>query len=271
MDSDRHGTNVTTKERRKELFTRWLQYGAVLAFLIGLVALSWWFAAWREDEQPAVAIGAGLVSIFAAFGALFFVLPHAVIGRRFGEEFIPIPGRYGPGHGAEFSQEVGSAAQRLSLALLLIGWFLLTCSVLLAITGSLIGHVDGKGKNEEILANTVVAGLLENPGLLCSTLAVIGAALGWQCLDRSQSATRLASIANLAIASSHLDDGDLRAFRTCIRAKSAWLEGRLNTERLEGMTRLLGAVDDPDDPGASDSGAAEKSERVTRNGGVSGS
>ncbi|MEM9380093.1 MAG: hypothetical protein AAGB93_09120 [Planctomycetota bacterium] len=274
MTKERPRSDGTQLESGKDAATRWFQYFAVLVFFVLLVVLAWWFDGQRTSEQPAVTILAGLVTVFAAFGVLFYVLPHIVIGRRFGEEFVPVPERYGEGAGVEFSREVAGAAQRLSLALILIGWFLLTCSVLLAITGSLIPPMEVGADGSGPWTDTIVTALLKSPGLLCSTLAVVGAALGWQCIDRSHSATRLASVANRAIGSIRSRHHDYKAFELSVEAKSIWLEGRMNTEHVDRLSGLLGRGEETprqEPRPATPSSRSESGMEATRNGGPQGS
>lgn len=270
MREQRHGPNDAPAESGGDAWTRWAQYFAVLVFFVLLVVVAWWLEGRRTSEQPAVTILAGLVTVFAAFGALFYVLPHVVIGRRFGEEFVPVPERYAEGAGVEFAREVAGAAQRLSLALILIGWFLLTCSVLLAITGSLIPPIDVGPDGQGPWTDTIVTALLKSPGLLCSTLAVVGAALGWQCIDRSHSATRLASVAHRAIGSIRSLEHDYEAFRLSVEAKSIWLEGRMNTEQVQMLNGLLGRGEEPPRRAVGPAPPARRPEvgvDTTRNGG----
>ncbi|MFT6407721.1 MAG: hypothetical protein ACJAQ6_001135 [Arenicella sp.] len=111
-------------------------------------------------------------------------------------------------------------------------WLFVVFGALLAIGGSILGS------KETIVASTSIWDQLAvQRWLLCSTLAIVLAGLGWQVLDRASAATKVASISTHAIliASTNKEqnaNSDLDAYNACIKAKTAWLDGRMNNDRL---------------------------------------
>ncbi|MBU1342254.1 MAG: hypothetical protein KKE44_04150 [Proteobacteria bacterium] len=151
---------------------------------------------------------------------------------------VPHPPPYEEGKGLAYAQELAENTQALSFTLTLAGWLFVMLSGLLAIFGSVLGSIkpDSLGFWEIILSQR---------GLICSALAVMFAGIGWQVLDRASAATKVTSIATKAILLASTPDGgnpkngDISAYQACVNAKSSWLEGRMNYERLENIVGQL--------------------------------
>ena len=151
---------------------------------------------------------------------------------------VPHPPEYNQGEGLKYAQDLAKKTQGLSFTLTLMGWVFVILGALLAICGSVLGAVkpEGTGFWEVIVSQR---------GLICSVFAVVFAGAGWQVLDRASAATRVTSVATKAIylASSQDDKnkqgGDKSAYEACVAAKCSWLEGRMNSERLENIIGQL--------------------------------
>ena len=154
---------------------------------------------------------------------------------------VPHPPPYKEGAGLEYAQKLAERTQVLSLWLMFLGWSFVITAALLAISGSVLGA----GPAPENAHWYEV--LLAQKGLLFSTMAILTAATGWQLLDRSASATRLASVATHSIYLSTMPSTsqlklDHAAYEACVQAKTAWLEGRMSTDRLENIAQRLGGI-----------------------------
>ncbi len=150
---------------------------------------------------------------------------------------VPTPPPYQKDAGADYAKILAEKTQRLSLKLVVIGWILVPLGVLLATAGSVLGSKPLTEDN-----HTVIAILLAHRGIMCTVLAVILGGIGWQFIDRSKSATKTASIATKALATATVEDDsekDKKAYNACIKAKSAWLEGRMNDDRLQIIEESL--------------------------------
>ena len=240
---------------------RGVLYLTVIVVLLALVVGPWFVVDRFGKDNVALIVIAALTTLGASYAFLFYVLPRLLVGVRLRTVLIPVPQDYSEGMGLKYARELATRAQGMSLVLMLTGWFLLTASVLLAITGSVAGSTRGNSTEvaqEEADVMRVVDAMWDHPGLLCSTLAVVFAALGWQCLDRSGSATRLASIANISIKKAGLDGDDREAYSACVEAKSSWLEGRMSTERVQALVNQLAQGGGPRIGGDTKSGAGKK-------------
>ena len=154
------------------------------------------------------------------------------------------PPSYEDGAGSQYAKDLARTCQELSFRLLVLGWMLVAIAAALAVAGSVLGAspaVNGQ--------DTWLAVLLRQRGLLSNTFAVLSAAIGWQLLDRSSAATRTASVATTAIlmAGGPERDGrqsnDRAAYEACVKAKVAWLEGRMSHDRLESIVKSLKEIE----------------------------
>lgn len=170
--------------------------------------------------------------VFAVFLLLACL---AVWGLYGGSPILSSPPKYKDGAGAEYARTLAEAAQRLSIVLLVAGWMLVPIGSILAMTAAVVGQV--KRQQEE---DTLVKTLLRQRGLLCGAFAIILASAGWQCLDRSSAASRLASIATRAASAVCDADYDKKAYKACVDAKALWLEGRMNHDRIQSIADELG-------------------------------
>ena len=152
--------------------------------------------------------------------------------------WVPHPPPYKEEVGLEYAQALARKTQGLSLALTIIGWLFVVLGALLAIGGSVLGSDETK-----VASETIWDELMVHRGLLCSTLAIVFAGAGWQVLDRASAATKVASISTRAIfiASTNEENGnaDKSAYDACVKAKTAWLEGRMNNDRFENSVEAL--------------------------------
>lgn len=172
-------------------------------------------------------------TLVAVGGFLFVCL--AIWGLYGAEPIMPHPERYKVGAGVDYAEKLADGAQRLSLVLLVAGWIFVLIGGFLAMSAALVGQAK---QNQE--HDTILAALRAQRGLLCSAFAIIFAAVGWQCLDRSSAASRVASVATRAIASEcEGGDPDKKAYEVCVAAKASWLEGRMSHDRLESFTDEL--------------------------------
>ena len=157
---------------------------------------------------------------------------------------VPTPPGYDQGVGAKYATELAERMQRLSLVLLILGWVSVTLGGVLAIAGAVLGSGPLTEDNRNFRAV-----LAAQRGLVCAVFAVVLGGVGWQCMDRSASATKTASIATAAIETATIiegdDEGDKRAYKACVKAKSAWLEGRMNSDRLQSIIDDLTPSADP--------------------------
>lgn len=148
---------------------------------------------------------------------------------------MPIPPSYDhKGAGFEYANLLAERAQKLSLLLIIVGWPSVTVGGLLAIAGAVLGSKPLKGEN-----STIISVMGSQRGLICASLAIVFGGFGWQCIDRSASATKTASVATTAIATASVDDKDKKAYNACVEAKAAWLEGRMNFDRLQSIVTEL--------------------------------
>ncbi len=146
---------------------------------------------------------------------------------------VPTPSGYEQGAGVTYATELAIRTQRLSFVMLVLGWISVTLGGVLAAAGAVLGSGPLQGNDHNF-----VAVLAAQRGIICAVLAVVFGGLGWQCIDRSTSATKTASIATAAIATATTGEGgdrDMRAYKACVKAKSAWLEGRMNNDRLQSI------------------------------------
>ena len=132
------------------------------------------------------------------------------------------------GVGLIYAEELVDRTQKLSNLQLTIGWTSVILGSVLAIAGSVYGS-----------GNTNA--LLDHPGLFCTTAAIVFGGIGWHFIDRGTAATKVASISTDAIlvASGSGINADKLAYEACVNAKVAWLEGRMNNERLLGIVSAL--------------------------------
>jgi hypothetical protein len=233
---------------------------------------------------PISMIAATVIVVVCALILFFYVLPKALVQPPKGYPhrdglIVPAPPEYKPGVGLAYAHALTATAQKLGMYLLVLGWCFIPLAAVLAVTGSLVGSdlgerefelrehkterkqdgdssADVNPANDEGVTVVTVAkrrsrsifdAFRDYSGIICSAIAVVLAALGWQCLDRSSSATRTSSIANTAImiASSKPkdgQDGDRKAYDICVEAKSAWLEGRMSHERIQQIIQQSGAL-----------------------------
>ncbi len=150
---------------------------------------------------------------------------------------VPSPPPYQQGVGAEYAMNLAERTQRLSLLLIVVGWISVTSGGLLATAGAVLGSRPLTEDNR-----TVRAVLTSQRGLICTVFAVVLGGIGWQFIDRSTSATKAASIATAAIATATIEgngEQDKTAYKACVQAKSAWLEGRLSNDRLQSIVEGL--------------------------------
>lgn len=142
---------------------------------------------------------------------------------------VPHPPAYEKGVGLDYSKALAGRAQTLSLWFMVIGWVLVSLAVFLAITGSIFGAKAPTASAGEQL--DALHKLWAQKGLLCSSIAIIAAAIGWQCLDRASSATHMASVATRSIYLSTLPSCETEvsldhvAYEAYANAKTACLEG----------------------------------------------
>lgn len=168
------------------------------------------------------------VVVFTAWAC--FVLKWSV-------PFLPDPPAYAEGKGLEFATDLVKSANRLATFLLFSGWILVLASGILAFAASLVGPVPpptGPG--------TIFTAVTTQRGLMCAAVAVILGGIGWQLLDRSTAAIQIASAATHAIGMTHNPGGDEKAYKMCVKAKGAWLDGRMNFDRLESIVSGLNQV-----------------------------
>lgn len=183
----------------------------------------------------------------------------------FFEVWVPHPPPYRNNAGIEYALKLAEKTQILSLCLTFVGWFLVVLGAILAIAGSVLGSTILTNPPELPLGT--IDTLIAHRGLLCSTGAIIFAGAGWQVLDRASAAARVASIATHAIqtatanysnntfgadtpllvsedhtttnSSNNSADADRSAYDACVKAKAAWLEGRMNYDRLANIVESL--------------------------------
>lgn len=152
--------------------------------------------------------------------------------------FMPHPPPYKDGAGLEYAINLADKAQKLSLTLTISGWVLVIAGALLAIAGSVLGSTKGNASGFWDLMST-------HQGLVCSAFAIASAGIGWTFLDRGSSATRAASVATSAImiasgkSLSNHPEADWKAYEACVNSKAAWLEGRMNNDRLESIVNAF--------------------------------
>ena len=153
--------------------------------------------------------------------------------------WVPHPPPYKDGEGLNYPQSLAKKTQGLSLFLTLLGWFCVVSGAVLAIAGAVLGST------ETAASTGLLDTLSAHRGLLCSTGAIVLAGAGWQILDRASAATKVASISTHAILIASFDEhaennnADKAAYDACIKAKTAWLEGRMNNDRLENIVEKL--------------------------------
>ena len=155
---------------------------------------------------------------------------------------VPTPPPYQQGVGAEYAKNLAERTQRLSFVLLIIGWISVTLGGVLATAGAVLGTKPLTEDNR-----TAIVVLACQRGLICTVLAVVLGGIGWQFIDRSTSATKTASIATTALATATVEvngEKDKTAYKACVQAKSAWLEGRMNNDRLQIIVKSLSKSDD---------------------------
>ena len=166
------------------------------------------------------------------------ILGIAIVSKLWSIRLIvPLPPPYKQGAGLEYAVVLAERTQRLSLLLIVVGWILVSIGILLVTAGAVLGSKTPTANN-----NTVIAEIFSQRGLVCAALAVVIGGVGWQCIDRSRSATRTASVATAAIATATIEGNgkqDIAAYKACVQAKTAWLEGRMNQERLQNIVDSL--------------------------------
>lgn len=153
------------------------------------------------------------------------------------EIVVPTPPPYSQGVGAGYAKRLAEQTQKLSLLLVIVGWISVTSGSLFAVAGAVLGSRPLTENNR-----SVKAVLASQRGLICIALAVVLGGFGWQCIDRSTSATKTSSVATTALATATIDNNgekDKAAYTACVEAKSAWLEGRMSHERLQNIVNTL--------------------------------
>lgn len=168
------------------------------------------------------------------------VLSISIICTLTGHAFVPSPAPYKPGQGVEYAVSLADASGRLSLGMMIAGWFCVILGSFSAMAASLVNTKSADG--DETFIGTVA----RHRGLLAGATAVVLGGVGWQLLDRSAAASRMASAATTAIAQT--SDKDYEAYLTCVKAKAVWLEGRMNQERLADIVNGLAAAQNPTEP-----------------------
>lgn len=162
----------------------------------------------------------------------------------------------------------------MSFVLLIAGWFFVVSAGLFALLGttartefefqilrgdesSAQANEAGEGQNaNERSSDEAPSGTLRlrsgasnwfsaHLGIVFGACAIVFAGLGWQCLDRASAAALLATAATKAIGAASrsrmagIENADLLAYLMCIEAKSNWLEGRLNHDRIDWIASTL--------------------------------
>lgn len=155
---------------------------------------------------------------------------------------LPDPPRYAPGAGLTYATELARNSNRLATAMMFSGWLLVLAGGIFAFAASLVGPATPAKPPTSIIGT-----IREQQGLLCAATAIILAGIGWQLTDRYKAANQVTSAATRAIAVSHEPDGDLRAYNIAIEAKVAWLDGRMNFDRLQRIVGELGQLRDNGD------------------------
>jgi len=164
----------------------------------------------------------------------------------FEKNFISVPKEYSAKQGLSYATELAGKTQFISLLFNVSGWVLIIGGILLGVAGSVLGTDPLTGTPDGW------AKLLSQRGLICNTFAVIIAGVGRQFLSRAKAAATLASIATEAIASSSQEtalnesqnscaNADRLAYDVCVKAKSNWLEGRVDDTQLQAIQNKLGS------------------------------
>lgn len=155
---------------------------------------------------------------------------------------MPIPPAYSKDAGINYASHLAKTAQLLSIVLLIVGWCFVITGAFLAMAAAVVGPVQNETGNDNIFR-----AILAQRGLLCSAFAIIFVGIGWQCLDRSSAASLAAVAATTAISAASKptknknNNSDRIAYDISIKAKSLWLEGRMNHDRLTAMLGESGA------------------------------
>lgn len=180
---------------------------------------------------------------------------------------VPEPPPYKNGVGLEYATTLAQCGQTLSFTFLILGWVCVVSGGLLALMGTTAradfqveiegGTATGESDTTESLAAQDQANSNQPPfkvlrlrsgatnwmyahiGLIFGSCAIILAGIGWSLLDRSAAASLLATAATHAIGHASIsdsDNADLKAYKMCIEAKTSWLEGRMNHDRITRIT-----------------------------------
>mgnify|MGYP001289747635 CR=1 FL=1 len=150
--------------------------------------------------------------------------------------FISAPPVYKQGEGACYAISLSDSAQRLSLFFLVIGWVMVIIGAILALAATFVRAPMAQPDQDM----TIVEQIFAQRGLILGIAAVVVGGGGWQLLDRSAAASKVASAATRAIAVAN--DGpeqDRDAYDACVLAKASWLDGRMNHDRLEAIVSDL--------------------------------
>lgn len=185
------------------------------------------------------------VKIIVCAGVLILAIAIVLTAWNIGL-VVPVPPPYSKGVGARYAILLAKQTQKLSLLLIVVGWIFVSIGVLLVTAGAILGSKTPTDNN-----NTVIAAITSQRGLVCTALAVVIGGVGWQCIDRSRSATRTSSVATAAIATATIEGNggkDIKAYEACVQAKSAWLEGRMNQERLQNIVDSLNKTNNDTQP-----------------------
>lgn len=158
---------------------------------------------------------------------------------------FPEPPPYQVGVGGEYARTLAIRGQRHSFHLISIGWLAIIAAAALALLGTTARtsyQVERIDDDKQIV--TLGSGRSEwfatNMGVVFGAGSVVCAAFGWQALDRATGAALLASASTNAL--SHLVNDsdvetDLLVYKMCIEAKVAWLEGRMNHDRVGAIAQ----------------------------------
>lgn len=167
---------------------------------------------------------------------------------------FPEPQKYQDGEGIRYAQEIAIKAQRHSFRLVVAGWILIIFAGVFALLGTTARiQFQTIPTTDSALESGIAPWFNANKGVVFGLCAVVVAGLGWQFLDRSSDASLLGAAATLAIGRSSTADlatADKRAYKLCVEAKAAWLEGRMNHDRIAAIARSFF----PDPPPGSQSG-----------------
>lgn len=160
----------------------------------------------------------------------FFIFLAIFMKWKSADPWIPIPEAFSSAEANKFVIELAGRFQSLSYFQLILGWVIISVGTLLSLLGSILGST-GVEKNNYSVKNLIIG----SKGILLVGLGVVALSLGRHFIDRSDSTAKAAAKVNEAIGHLGTKHGNRIAYNVSIKARSMWLEDRLNHIQLDKM------------------------------------